>query len=68
MNWDNKIKLLKTNPKKNSLVLNEFKYIIELTEDEDDFPRKLLKYYNINAAEEQLNVDDINSILFSLSQ
>ena len=44
--------------------LNEFTNIYRLTEEESDFPRKLLKYYNINLDEgvQQLAETDIRSL------
>jgi hypothetical protein len=44
--------------------LNEFTNVFRLTEEENDFPRKLLRYFSINLPEdaEPLNESDIRSL------
>lgn len=44
--------------KKQGMLLQEFLDVFKLTQDEPDFPRKLLKYYNITS-EEKLTDRDI---------
>ena len=44
--------------KRTPIYLHEFQQVLELTKDESDFPRKLLKYYNINS-KDKLTAKDV---------
>lgn len=52
--------------KRIDLYLDEFQLVWKLTKDESDFPRKLLKYYNINS-EDKLTAKDVRLLASKVS-